>query len=318
MTISELQHGAEGLRDVLITVEEAPVTTLGYGGGVEFQKVESSEFAPRGFVEIGRRNLWGKNRAVNLFSRISLRRRSDSATTASVGPDAAQANTDLEYRVIGSYREPKFLDTRGDLQVAVVFEQGSRTSFRFTHRSARIDFAERVGEHWRAIGQFAISRNEVFEEAINPIDRPLIDRLFPQVRLSSIAGTAARDTRDDPFAPGRGSLVSLNGELAMRLLGSEVGFAKTFLQGFVYRRLASAPRFVLAGGARVGLGTGLTRAVTIGDSADPNAPSIKVRDLPISERFFAGGDTTVRGFQLDHLGTPETFDRDGTPIGGHA
>jgi outer membrane translocation and assembly module TamA len=40
--------------------------------------------------------------------------------------------------------------------------------------------------------------------------------------------------------------------------------------------------------------------------------------LPASERFFAGGDTTVRGFALDRVGEPDTFDRDGTPIGGQA
>ena len=32
-------------------------------------------------------------------------------------------------------------------------------------------------------------------------------------------------------------------------------------------------------------------------------------ELPASERFFAGGDTTVRGFPLDSLGTPETLDK---------
>jgi outer membrane translocation and assembly module TamA len=43
-----------------------------------------------------------------------------------------------------------------------------------------------------------------------------------------------------------------------------------------------------------------------------------VRDLPASERFFAGGDTTVRGFALDQLGTPETIDSNGFPQGGNA
>ena len=38
--------------------------------------------------------------------------------------------------------------------------------------------------------------------------------------------------------------------------------------------------------------------------------------MPASERFFAGGDTTVRGFALDTLGTPETI-KDGFPIGGN-
>jgi outer membrane protein insertion porin family len=43
-----------------------------------------------------------------------------------------------------------------------------------------------------------------------------------------------------------------------------------------------------------------------------------VTDLPASERFFAGGDTTVRGYALDRLVTPETIDRNGFPTGGHA
>ena len=45
--------------------------------------------------------------------------------------------------------------------------------------------------------------------------------------------------------------------------------------------------------------------------------------LPLSERFFAGGDTTVRGYALDRLGEPSrnpggTIDQDGFPQGGNA
>jgi outer membrane translocation and assembly module TamA len=43
-----------------------------------------------------------------------------------------------------------------------------------------------------------------------------------------------------------------------------------------------------------------------------------VQDLPASERFFAGGDTTVRGFSLDRLGTAATVDPvTGFPKGGN-
>ena len=56
----------------------------------------------------------------------------------------------------------------------------------------------------------------------------------------------------------------------------------------------------------------LTRAV---DRAEP-FPTV-IRDLPASERFFAGGDTTVRGFALDRLGTAETLDPQGFPQGGN-
>ena len=39
---------------------------------------------------------------------------------------------------------------------------------------------------------------------------------------------------------------------------------------------------------------------------------------PLSERFFAGGDRSVRGFALDRLGDEATIDQDGFPLGGNA
>jgi len=326
ITISELQHGTDYLRDVLVTVEESPATSIGYGGGVEFQRVDQiAEFAPRGFFEIGRRNLWGKNRSVNLFSRVSLRRRSETVAPTDVLPATEQQQTNLEYRVIGSYREPKVAGSSADLQVALAFEQGSQTSYSFRHRSARVNLSKRYGPWWSLIGQYSIQRNIIYEDRINIVDRPLIDRVLPEVRIGSVSASAVRNTRDDAFDPGKGALIGLNGELALRLLGSEVGFAKTLLQGFIYRQLPTSRRIVLAGGARLGLGTGFPRDVPlIGPDGDPildsngNPLTVRVRDLQASERFFAGGDTTVRGFQRDRLGRPDTLDSDGTPKGGHA
>ena len=77
------RHGDESKRDVLVSVEEAPATTVGFGGGVEAGELlltdeetksasQHLEVAPRAFFEIGRRNLFGKNRSVNLFTRVSL------------------------------------------------------------------------------------------------------------------------------------------------------------------------------------------------------------------------------------------------------
>jgi outer membrane translocation and assembly module TamA len=70
---------------------------------------------------------------------------------------------------------------------------------------------------------------------------------------------------------------------------------------------------VFAGAARIGLARGFPREV-IGDDGLPQT----VRDIPASERFFAGGATTVRGFALDRLGTPEIIDSDGFSQGGDA
>ncbi|MEO8074932.1 MAG: BamA/TamA family outer membrane protein, partial [Acidobacteriota bacterium] len=41
-------------------------------------------------------------------------------------------------------------------------------------------------------------------------------------------------------------------------------------------------------------------------------------DLPASERFFAGGDTTIRGFTLDTVGAANTISPTGFPRGGNA
>ena len=68
-----------------------------------------------------------------------------------------------------------------------------------------------------------------------------VDRVFPQVRLSAFSGALSRDTRDDPLEPQRGTLLVGDGTLRDRALGSEVGFGKTFLQGFVYRNLGRKP-----------------------------------------------------------------------------
>lgn len=71
--IREFSHGGPELEDVVIIVDEAPATRVGYGGGLEAsvrlrretdiegsQAVERLEFAPRGFFQIGRQNLWGQ------------------------------------------------------------------------------------------------------------------------------------------------------------------------------------------------------------------------------------------------------------------
>jgi outer membrane translocation and assembly module TamA len=152
-----------------------------------------------------------------------------------------------------------------------------------------------------------------------------VDRLFPQVLLSSFSVSTIRDTRDDSLDPARGHYMSANAQLAARRIGSEVGLAKTFLTVQMFRTVPGVSRIVFAGNARLGMAAGFPREVFLTDrdaapvlDGDGQPIVTEVRDLPASERFFAGGDTSVRGFILDRLGTPETIDTDGFPIGGNA
>jgi outer membrane protein insertion porin family len=322
--ITEIDHGAESRRDLLVTVEEAPATTIGYGGGVEAgQRLlrtitggvpdERLEIAPRGFFEIGRRNLFGGNRSVSLFTRASLRLRSDPALTRDGQQPAADFN---EYRVLGTYRQPRVI-ANTDFVASGVLEQGARTSFDFNRRGVRAELARRIRPTVSVAGRYALERTEVFNETVGSEEQNLIDRVFPQVRLSTVSSSFIRDTRDDVLGPTSGALIGFDAELAGRAIGSEVGFAKSFAQGFFFRRLPGRRGVVLATGVRVGMARGFGREVRrVGD--DGQVVVDVVSDLPASERFFTGGDTTVRGFSLDQLGTPDTLDdRTGFPLGGN-
>jgi outer membrane protein assembly factor BamA len=320
VTIEEIPHGSEPRRDVLVRVEEAPPTTVGVGGGLEGgsrlqptgpdgSAEERFEIVPRAFFEVGRRNLWGKNRAVNLFTRVSLRSRIIAFDDNGVRlAEPAPGNGFNEYRVFGTYREPKIFNTRADVLLTGIIDQAIRSSFNFITREARAEVGLRLSQRYSLAGRYSFERTELFDEKFTPDEQPLIDRLFPQVRLSKLSGSVIRDTRDEQLDPARGTFVIVDGTLATRSIGSEVGFVKTFLQGFAYHRLPAARRIVLATGARLGAAHGFERE-------GPNGEI--VQDLPASERFFAGGDTTVRGFSLDRLGNEDTITPTGFPTGGN-
>jgi outer membrane protein assembly complex protein YaeT len=336
--ITLLGHGDETTRDVLIAVDEAPVTTASYGGGFEVGRrirrtaeddglvSEHLEFAPRAFFEIGRRNLFGKNRSINLFTRISLHPKDSTFfgnQTLAPGDESGFGFT--EYRVLGTFREPRVFGTAADASLTALAEQQIRTSFNFARRAFSAEVGRRVTRLVSVSGNYQIQRTELFDERFNPADKLLIDRLFPQVRLSSFSLLTVRDARDDPVDPFTGHYLSGSGQLAARRIGSEVGLVKSYFTAQLLRTLPRANRTVFVANARLGLATGFAREVVrIDEDNHPIVgPDGKVvidafKDLPASERFFAGGDTTVRGFALDQLGTPATIDKDGFPIGGNA
>ena len=320
VNITELTHESESRRDVLVQVEEAPPTTISYGGGVEGQTIlrptgpggqaeERFELAPRGSFEVTRSNLWGKNRSIDLFTRASLRSRDVLVERSSVSAPAASTTTSSsyginEYRVLGTYREPKVFNTRADVLVTAILDQAKRSSFNFRTREVRGEAGLHVTPRVSVAGRYSFQHTTLFDINFAPDDPvvPLIDRLFPQVRLSKFSNSLIRDNRDDLLDPSRGAFLALNSDVAARAVGSEVGFVKTFAQAFEYFRLPVRRRIILATGERVGVAHGFPRVVETVD-ADGIVTSQTVRDLPASERFFAGGDTTVRGFSLDRLGT---------------
>ncbi len=339
--ITELPRTGSLTRDVLVDVEESDTTTVDYGGGLEVGRrqeasgegaatEENLDVGLRTFFSISRRNLWGKNRSVTLFGRVTLRQDAPDAVTGEEGGYGFH-----DYRGLFTFREPRAFGTTGDAQFTAFIDQTRRTSYSFNRKGVTSEYARRLSAY-TVTGRYMFDYTKVFESPIDVEEQALIDRLFPQVRLSKVLGGVLRDSRDDVLDPQRGSVLGFDTSVAAKMLGSEVGFVKSFVQTFVYRRLPGR-RVVLAAGARLGAAVGfsqevpevliianrvrserasrgtLTRAVDRAELFDTT-----IRELPASERFFAGGDTTVRGFSLDSLGTAETLDENtGLPKGGN-
>jgi outer membrane protein assembly complex protein YaeT len=312
--IVELSHMGSLRRDLLIEIEEAPATTIDYGGGLEAgrrarpsdtaQAQDRIDVAPRAFFQISRRNLWGKNRSVTVFTRVSLRPR-DPGVDESEPTDTGGYGFN-EYRVVGTFREPRAFGRSGDLFVTGFLEQALRTSFNFNRRGVRVDYGRRFLDAVTATARYSFDRTRLFDIQIPPEEQAIVDRLFPRVRLSMVTGAVLRDTRNDVIDPDRGTLTGVETTLSLRSLGSELGFAKTLLQGFLYRRVPTNSAFIVAAGGRLGWAHGFGGLLEDGT----------FNDVPASERFFAGGASTVRGFVLDRLGMPETINSEGFPEGG--
>jgi outer membrane protein insertion porin family len=331
--ITEAPHGIDDTaRDVLVELEEAPSTSASYGGGLEVgqrtRRTEADtatdrlEIAPRGFFEITRRNLWGKNRSISLLTSVSVR---PTDPGVDEGPDAEGGYGLNQYRVVGTFREPRPFNTRGDAQFSAFLERGIRSSFDFDRRGVRAEYARRFANRLVVLGRYSYDFTEIFGRDIAAENQLLVDRLFPQVRLSTMFASVIRDSRDDVLDPVRGTVLGGDVDVALPALGSEVGFTKGFVQTFVYKRLPGSRAWVVAAGARLGAARGFEKRVPRLDTegqpvlGPDGTPVVDVvSDLPASERFFTGGDSTVRGFALDRLGSQSTLNADGFPTGGNA
>ena len=134
--------------------------------------------------------------------------------------------------------------------------------------------------------------NHSFDPEPDPND--LFGGFDATVKIARLAGGIIIDTRDDLFDASRGWFHSSNIEYAPDALGSEFRFAKYTGQQFYYWSVGRG--IVFASAARIGLAAAFDQ------------------ELILSERFFAGGGNTVRGYRQDTLG-PLFL---GSPDGGNA
>lgn len=117
------------------------------------------------------------------------------------------------------------------------------------------------------------------------------------VLLSVLSLSPSFDTRDSLFWPARGTLARIKAEWSDELLGSQLDYVR--LLGTLARYHGLSEPLVLAWAYRTGL---------IFPTGDTDA-------IPIQERFFNGGESSVRSFKESRLGPTDAA---GEPLGGEA
>jgi outer membrane protein assembly complex protein YaeT len=128
------------------------------------------------------------------------------------------------------------------------------------------------------------------------------------VRVTPMTSTLTRETRDEVLDASKGTFLSQAFAYSPSWLGSDRPYLKYYGQYFHYFPLRPErpkpftnqilrPRLVFATGVRIGLAHGLGG------------------DVPTSERFYAGGSTTLRGFEQNAVGPVGV---NNVPAGGNA
>jgi outer membrane protein insertion porin family len=272
-------------RDVIVRVAEKPPGMFQWGIGY------NTRDGFRGLGQVGYHNLQGLGRSVTLSGQIDV---------DVDDPEPSQYLGDL------SYREPHLLDTRSSASLKFVAQRSQRDIDDYKlERFAVIPGLERplIG---RLIGGLAvqIDHARIFDVASDIAAEPDFndEGKFFSVSLDPFL---VHNALDDELRPTRGMFESLRLRFAPSVLGTDVPLVKIVGQHSHYIPVGNFFTFIYA--ARVGW----ARALNAGEQ------------IPIHERFFLGGRTTVRGFSENSLGPQASCESDDpdedcarNPLGG--
>ena len=198
-------------------------------------------------------------------------------------------------RTVATYRGAESVEGEVPIFVSAFRESQDRESLDFIRSGIGVQVTRRIlGRN--VFLRYDLTTSELFDLKINPIeiDRNFADNLW----LSAVSASVVTDTRDDPVDPRRGRFGIVDVEWSSALLRSRAPFLKGLAQQYLFFPVGE--QVVIAVAGRLGL------AWTLG----ADEPAL----VPITERFFAGGATSLRGYKLDRAGP---LDPSGYPVGGN-
>jgi len=234
----------------------------------------------RGALDITYRNIGGYNREMGFRSEMSS----------------------VEQRYVLRFKEPRLFNYPDLPFEALLTKEETRSvnldtnevTYKIDKTSLLLSVEKEIKKKWKASLGYEYS----FVDTKDVQPGVILSREDTgNLAIGSIYTSLFYDDRDDPFDPRSGTLHGIVLKFASRALLSETEFIKATLQSAWYLPLAK--RVVFAFSLRGGVGYSL-------DS---------IKELPLVERFFLGGRSTVRGYTNDTLGPKG---EDGNPTGGNA
>jgi len=300
-------NGTNPEKNIAVLVEETKRYTLAYGGGFEVLRLASTtsptesqiQAAPRGIVEVSKLNLTGRGDSLSFKLRGST----------------------LQGRALLGYSEPNtFANPHFSFQ-ATAFAEKARDINTFTEDryEGSVQLTDKVTPLTTVLYRYAFRQVKVSNLRILSQEIPL----FNQPTLVSQFGvTWYRDSRDNPADASKGNFNSAEFSDADTKFGSSASFLRFFFQNSTYYPIKR--RFSFARSTRLGILIPYRDTVSLSFSRPaagqciagivPPGPTPTI--IPLPERFFAGGGTSLRGFALNQAGPRDACT--GFPVGGQA
>ncbi len=277
--------------DALVKVHEAKKNSIVYGFGFEVinrgGSIPSGTVALPGLPPVGlpssfrtsQKTFWGP-RGTFEYTRKNVR---GKAETITIGGLAGR----LDQRFNFGYMDPHFRFTNWSSNFTLTGEHDSTNPI-FTSRLAQAGWQlQRALNNDKTNNLFL--RYTFRETGLTHLLLPeLVSPQDLHVRLSTLSGSFVRDTRDNVLDATKGMFDTLELDINPSWIGSNVDFAKFMGQAAYYKKVFAG--IIWANSLRLGL-----------------EQAFNGSRVPLSEKFFSGGGSTLRGFPLNGAGPQKTI-----------
>jgi outer membrane protein insertion porin family len=287
-------------KNVNFQLSEAKRYTFDYGFGLEVQTGQAAgPTNPQGGTGVSPRVTFG-------VTRLNWRGRNQTLTLK-------LRYGNLEKLALVGFTEPRLFGSPKLTFDATAFYQQTNdvSTFTATRAEGAVQLRQTVDRATTFLYRMIYRRVSTSDLVIAPSQVPLFSQ---PVRVGMPTFNYIRDTRDNPIDSHKGSLNAAELGVASSIFGSQTNFVRAVFQNSTYYRFYRG-RWVFARNTRLGVEepfAGTSAAVV---APGPGAPPVS-SFIPLPERFFAGGATSLRGFGVNQAGPRDLAT--GLPLGGEA